>query len=420
MTDLWTAPLAERPVDAVVTLPGSKSMTNRALILAALADGPSQLNGALVSRDTDLMATGLRALGVDIGGGGPGGWPVTPQALRGPATVDVGNAGTVMRFLPAAAALASGPVRFTGDPRAAERPLGPLVEALRSLGVAVDGDRIPLSTLGHGAVPGGEARMDASRSSQFVSALLLAGSRYDKGVTVVHDGPPVPSMPHIQMTVQMLRLGGVMVDAAEPDRWVVEPGPIQGRAWEIEPDLSNAAPFLAAALVTGGQVRVPRWPATTTQTGAALPELLTRMGAVATLDHDGLTLRGAGAVLGIDVDLHDVGELTPVLAAVCALASGPSQLRGVAHLRSHETDRLAALATELNALGGRVTETADGLVIHPARLRGGTVATYDDHRMATAAAVLGLVVPGILVRDIATTAKTLPDFPALWTAMVPA
>ncbi|MBA3525217.1 MAG: 3-phosphoshikimate 1-carboxyvinyltransferase [Geodermatophilaceae bacterium] len=393
-------------------------MTNRALILAALADGPGRLDGPLVARDTELMAAGLRALGVGIHDSGTGSWRVTPAPLYGPASVDVGNAGTVMRFLPAAAALARGPVRFTGDPRAAERPIGPLVEALRVLGVEVSGDRMPLSVFGTGAVPGGEARLDASRSSQFVSALLLAGARYDKGVTVVHDGPPVPSLPHIAMTVQMLRQAGVVTDDDETGRWSVEPGVLTGRCWTVEPDLSNAAPFLAAALVTGGQVRVPRWPTETTQAGAVLPELLTRMGAQTEWTEDGLVLRGTGAVHGLDADLHDVGELTPVLAAVCALASTPSHLTGIAHLRSHETDRLAALATELNALGGRVTETEDGLRIVPANLHGGPVATYDDHRLATAAAVLGLAVPGIMVRDIETTAKTMPDFPDLWTTMV--
>lgn len=418
VTDLWPAPVADAAVDAVVTLPGSKSMTNRALVLSALAAGPSRLAGPLRARDTELMVAGLRALGVDVHDVPGGGWGVRPRAMRGPATIDVGNAGTVMRFLPAAAALADGAVHFTGDPRAAERPIGPLVEALRVLGVEVTGDRIPLRLRGSGAVPGGEVQLDASRSSQFVSALLLAGARYDKGVTVVHDGPPVPSLPHIRMTVQMLRQTGVVVDDADEGRWSVEPGPMLGHDWVIEPDLSNAAPFLAAALVTGGVVRVPRWRRETTQAGAALPELLTRMGARVGLDADGLVLRGTGIVLGLDADLHDVGELAPVLAAVCALASTPSHLTGIAHLRSHETDRLAALTTELTALGGRVTETGDGLNIEPAPLRGGPVATYDDHRLATAAAVLGLVVPGILVRDIATTAKTMPDFPARWAAMV--
>jgi 3-phosphoshikimate 1-carboxyvinyltransferase len=322
-----------------------------------------------------------------------------------------------MRFLPPLAALADGPVLFDGDPRARERPLGPVVEALRSLGIVVDdGGRgtLPITVHGHGHLGGGEVRLDASASSQFVSALLLAAPRFDHGLVLRHVGPPMPSAPHVAMTVAMLRQAGVSVDDSTPDVWQVSPSPVQGRVWDVEPDLSNAGPFLAAAMLTGGSVTVRDWPAHTTQAGDALRELLTDMGADCTLDDRGLTVRGTGRVRGLHADLHDVSELTPVLAAVCALAETPSTLRGVAHIRLHETDRLAALARELNGLGGDVTETEDGLRIKPRPLHGGVFATYDDHRLAHAAAVLGLVVDGVLVENVATTSKTLPDFPGMW------
>jgi 3-phosphoshikimate 1-carboxyvinyltransferase len=323
-----------------------------------------------------------------------------------------------MRFLPRVAALAEGTVVFHGDERAGERPVGPVLDALRALGVEVDGDAVPFTLRGTGAVRGGEVVVDASSSSQFVSALLLVGARFDEGLTVVHEGEPVPSQPHIDMTVAMLRDVGVRVDTSVADRWVVAPGPIAARELEIEPDLSNAAPFLAAAMVTGGQVVVPGWPKRTTQAGDALRDLFADMGGSCTLGGEGLTARGPDALVGIDVDLHDVGELTPVIAAVCALATTPSTLRGIAHLRLHETDRLAALARELTALGANVEELDDGLRIEPAPLHGGVFHTYDDHRLATAAAVLGLVVPGVYVENVETTAKTMPEFVQLWRSML--
>jgi 3-phosphoshikimate 1-carboxyvinyltransferase len=418
--DHWPAPRADAPVDAAVSLPGSKSVTNRALVLAALADGPGAVRRPLHARDTALMGEALRSLGTGITAEG-GQWGVTPGPLRGGTQVDVGLAGTVMRFLPPVAALADGPVTFDGDPYARKRPLGPVVDSLRALGVVVDdGGRgsLPITVHGHGRLRGGEVRIDASASSQFVSALLLAAPRFEHGLVIRHDGPPMPSAPHVAMTVAMLRQGGVSVDDGTPDVWQVSPGPIHGRVWDVEPDLSNAAPFLAAAVLTAGRVTVRAWPQETTQAGDALRELLTDMGAVCTLDERGLSVQGTGRVRGLHADLHDVGELTPVLAAVCALADSPSHLRGIAHLRLHETDRLAALARELNALGGDVTETEDGLRIRPRPLHGGVFATYDDHRLATAAAVLGLVVDGVRVENVATTAKTLPDFPGLWGRML--
>jgi 3-phosphoshikimate 1-carboxyvinyltransferase len=416
----WPAPRATSPVDAVVTLPGSKSVTNRALVLGALAQEPTVVRRPLVSRDTLLMAAALRALGTGIITGDDE-WGITPGVLRGPATVDVGNAGTVMRFVPPLSVLAEGDVLFDGDSRAQQRPLGPIVEALRDVGadiVATDGASLPLLVRGRGWLLGGEVSLDASLSSQFVSGLLLSAPRYVNGITVRHVGAAMPSLPHVAMTVAMLRDAGALVEDAEADVWRVEPGPMHPDVIIVEPDLSNAAPFLAAALVTGGRVTITDWPATTTQAGDALRRILTSMGGRCTLDDSGLTVRGGDRVVGIDADLHAVGELAPVIAAIAALATSASTLRGIGHLRNHETDRLAALAKEINALGGDVGETADGLLIRPRPLRGGVVSTYDDHRIATAAALLGLVIDGVEVEDIATTGKTMPGFTALWTGML--
>ncbi|RKS71769.1 3-phosphoshikimate 1-carboxyvinyltransferase [Actinomadura pelletieri DSM 43383] len=415
----WSAPVAHAPVDAVVPLPGSKSMTNRALVLAALADAPSRIVRPLRSRDTDLMAGALRALGVDVADDDAD-WLVRPGGLTGPARVDVGLAGTVMRFLPPVAALASGDVAVDGDPRARERPMGPIITALRALGAVIDdGGRgaLPFTVRGTGTVNGGEVTIDASGSSQLVSGLLLAAPRFEKGAQVRHAGPPVPSAPHLAMTVRMLRDAGATVET-EPDLWRVAPGPLRGGEWKIEPDLSNAAQFLGAALVTGGRVTVPGWPAETTQPGDALRGLLTGMGARVSLGPDGLTVRGGDGFRGLDADLREVGELTPVLAALAALADSPSRLTGIAHLRGHETDRLAALVTEINGLGGDVRELPDGLDIRPRPLRGGVFHTYDDHRMVMAAAVLGLAVPGVEVENPGTVGKTLPDFTELWASML--
>ncbi|MEV4259973.1 3-phosphoshikimate 1-carboxyvinyltransferase [Kribbella sp. NPDC049584] len=416
----WPAPRATGAVSGTVTVPGSKSISNRALILAALADGPSHLTGLLAARDTALMRSALVSLGVGITESGAT-VTVTPGSLKGPATVDCGLAGTVMRFVPPVAALADGLVAFDGDEYARERPMGVILGALRTLGVQIeDGGtgRMPYTVSGTGSVRGGKVTLDASGSSQFVSALLLAGARYDEGVDIRHEGKPVPSQPHLDMSVGMLRERGVQVDDAEPNRWVVAPGPIRALDTAIEPDLSNAAPFLAAAVVTGGTVTMTGWPAQTTQPGDQLREIFTRFGAEVTRSPDGLTVRGTGRVAAVDLDLSEVGELSPVIAAVAAFADGPSYLRGIAHLRFHETDRLAAIETEFNALGGDVTQLEDGLAIRPKTLHSGLFHTYADHRMAHAAAVLGLLVDGLEIENIGTTAKTLPEFPALWSELV--
>lgn len=418
MNQPWGAPRATGPVTATVPVPGSKSITNRALLLAALSDGGGTLTGALRSRDSRLMIDALRALGVPVDDSGDQ-VIVGPHAgLTGPAQVDCGLAGTVMRFVPPAAVLADGDVHFDGDPRARERPMNTVLDALRQVGASIAGDALPFTVHGKGGLAGGAVTIDASASSQFVSGLLLAGARYEAGVTVHHDGKPVPSLPHIDMTVQMLREAGVTVDDATPNTWRVEHGPIAAREWAVEPDLSNATPFLAAAAVTGGSVTVPGWPAKTTQPGDVFGDIAERMGCTVRRDAGGLTVTGPDRLTGIDVDLHDVGELTPTVAALAVLADGPSVLRGIAHLRGHETDRLAALVAEITDLGGDANETEDGIEIRPRPLHGGLWHAYEDHRMATAGAVVGLLVDGVEVDDIATTAKTLPDFAAMWTDML--
>lgn len=371
------------------------------------------------------MAAGLRALGADVADDGMD-WRVTAADRSLPAgvggtSVDVGNAGTVARFLPPVAALSNGEVCFDGDVRMRQRPLGPLLAALRSLGVDIDdGGRggLPLAVRGTGRVSGGPVLIDASASSQLVSGLLLTAPRFDHGLYLRHHGPPMPSAPHLAMTVSMLRAAGVALDDEMPAQWAVRNGPVAARDWEIEPDLSSAAPFLAAAMVTAGRVRVPGWPAATTQPGGLLPGLLERMGGSYRLDESGLTLTGPDRLGPLDADLGEAGELTPVLTALAALADGPSRLSGVAHLRFQETDRLAALAREISALGGMVAETHDGLTVRPQPLHGGVFSTYDDHRLAMAAAVLGLVVDEVQVENVGTTAKTLPGFVALWHRML--
>jgi 3-phosphoshikimate 1-carboxyvinyltransferase len=396
-------------------------MTARALVLAAISTGPSTLRYPLHARDTDLMAGGLRALGGHVSTVDESRWVIRPRPLAGPAQIDVGLAGTVMRFLPPIAGLADGPVSFDGDPYARQRPLGPLIKALGALGVSIDAPPtggLPLTVHGVGRVAGGEVTIDASASSQLVSGLLLAATGFDSGIALRHVGPPVPSAPHLRMTVAMLRAAGAGVDDSVPDLWVVEPGRLLGRAWDIEPDLSGAAPFLAAALVTGGEVTVPGWPGGTTQAGDQLRELLAAMGGECELTAGGLTVRGTGTIKGLDADLSEVGELTPVLAALAALADSPSRLAGIGHIRAHETDRISALARELTGLGASVTELPDGLELRPAQLHGGPFETYADHRMAHAGAVLGLAVPGVALSDIGCTAKTMPEFPTLWRSMV--
>jgi 3-phosphoshikimate 1-carboxyvinyltransferase len=441
----WPAPFINKAdpssaINCVITIPGSKSVTNRALILAAISQTPSTIRRPLASRDTDLMVKALRSLGCQIDevktqDGFD--YVVTPKKLMGPVQIDVGNAGTVMRFLPPIAAFANGLIHFDGDARSHERPLAPVIKALEQLGVSIEHGnkyRLPMTINGSGKVKGGVVEIDASTSSQFVSALLLMAPATELGITIKNIGQTLPSQPHIDMTISMLRLFGATVevnqDSSAPSKtsWRVLPGKLTGQDLIVEPDLSNAAPFMAAAMVCGGTVVIRDWPKESTQPGDQLRQIFTRMGAKVEFTQAGLSISSASASLnsiaGIDIDLHDVGELTPSIAAVAALASTPSTLRNIGHLRLHETDRLSALATEINKLGGEVIETATDLEIKPRAL---TVKpsqvpylfnSYEDHRMATAGAIIGLAVPGVVVENIETTKKTLPNFPELWSQML--
>ncbi|QQE50673.1 3-phosphoshikimate 1-carboxyvinyltransferase [Corynebacterium urealyticum] len=445
----WPAPTARGPVTATVPVPGSKSITNRALVLAALADGPATITNTLISRDTNLMLDALRTLGVGVevlsSEGAAATVRITPPTQFTGGHVDCGLAGTVMRFVPPIAALATAPVSFDGDPQARRRPMDQTLDSIRGLGAGIgegtdatepssDTASLPFTVLpaasnteqgsaGSTTPTGGEVRIDASGSSQFVSGLLLVGARFADGVRIVHTGSSVPSKPHIDMTVDMLAQAGVVVETGTEEAtgnptWTVQPGPIKAVDWVIEPDLSNATPFLAAGALTQGAVSVPHWPATTTQPGDQIRPILEAMGATVTLNEGTLTASATGPLQGVDWDMGDIGELTPTVAALAALATTETRLRGIAHLRGHETDRLHALAAEINALGGNVAETEDGLHITPVPLAGARWRSYADHRMATAGAIIGLLVPGVEVEDVATTAKTMPGFEHMWARML--
>lgn len=427
LRESWQVPTATAALDATVTVPGSKSQTARLLVLAALADGPSRLTAPLHARDTELMAAALRTLGHGVASAGDD-WVVTPgkppsDPPPGVLEVAVGNSGTVTRFLPAVAALGSGDVRFDGDPRIRERPVGPLIDALRQLGVEIDdGGRgaLPLNVHGHGSLPGGNTTLDASVSSQLVSGLLLAAPRSERGVEVHHEGPRIPSHPYLEMTVAELRKSGAHVEAsADNTAWSIAPGVIRARDVDIEPDLSSAFPFLVAPLLAGGSVTMTGWPADSVQPGAIIPQLLEKLGAAVSFGPASITVTGTGGVHGIDADLGDFGEAVPVLVALALFAENPSRLRNIANLRTHETDRLLALSEEFGRLGADVRETADGLEIHPAGgLTGGTLDPREDHRLAMSYAVAGLRIPGITVLDVGTVAKTVPDFLLRWATML--
>jgi len=413
----WLAPSTQAHLAANISLPGSKSLTNRELVLSALANKPSTLKSLLISRDSTLMIEALRKLGTEIEVSGTTAI-VNPKPLSGPAQIDCGLAGTVMRFVPALAALASGQIDFDGDLAARRRPMKTTTDSLRALGVSVTGESLPFSIQGNGQVDGGIIEIDASASSQFVSGLLLVGARFRNGLKINHAGQHLPSMPHIEMTIDCLQKRGVQASQTGSASWEVLPSEIEGGEIVIEPDLSNAGPFLAAAMVAGGSVKIHNWPKKTTQVGNDFDGILQKMGAkIERVDND-LVLSGSGSINGIDIDLSTGGELTPVIAALAALADSPSQIRGVAHLRGHETDRLSALVSEINSIGGDATETPDGMIIKPSKLHGGLWKTYEDHRMATAGAIIGLRVPGIEIEDITVTTKTIPEFVNLWEDML--
>lgn len=424
MSELWSAPNRDAAISKTVRIPGSKSLTNRWLILAAIANGPSRINFPLKARDTELMASAIKSLGNSVEVDGDS-WVVTPGDFSGSTEIDCGLAGTVMRFVPPIATLSTGAIRFDGDPRARVRPMSAVIKALRELGAEIVDDgrgTLPFVINAKGFMPGGRVEIDASASSQFVSALLLAGARFDEGLTVTHSGGNLPSLPHIEMTIEVLGETGVTVESnlinLQNASWTIAPQSPKGFSITVEPDLSNAAAFVAAALVAGGQVTIENWPAKTSQAGNALVDLVPMLGGQVKRVGSDMIFVGSGSITGINADLSAVGELTPVIAALCALADSPSELTGIGHLRGHETDRLAALATEINKLGGNVIETEDGLKINPSKLSGGVFSTYEDHRMAMAGAVLGLKVKNLQIENIATTGKTLPEFAQMWLELV--
>ena len=433
-TEGYACPRAEKTLDALLSIPGSKSLTNRELVLAAIAEGPSTIRGGLVARDTQLMIDALELMGARVematDSDGVPLWTITPISFTSlsskPIVIDCGLAGTVMRFLPPLSLLGFQPVTFTGDEQARARPMGPVIDALRQLGAVVDDGGS--GTLPFTVTPGGlptsdhTIRIDASASSQFVSGLLLAAARFPATITIEHTVSRLPSVPHIDMTIETLANRGVDVDYSGSGRWSVMPQSIDALDITIEPDLSNAAPFLAAALVAGGTVSVRDWPASTTQVGDQLRSLLREFGALVDYEDRVLSVHGAGVGPGIrlnpvSLDLSEAGELAPTLITLSLFCSGTSTFRGIGHLRGHETNRLAALVENIHALGGVATETSDGIIVTPAPLHGGTWKAFGDHRMATSGALVGLAVDGVVVDDIAQTGKTLPEFVALWDEM---
>ncbi|MGB4135643.1 MAG: 3-phosphoshikimate 1-carboxyvinyltransferase [Microbacterium sp.] len=425
-TGRYTAPAASAPTSATLTIPGSKSLTNRELIIAAIADGPGRLVRPLHSDDSRRMIEALRVLGVgieEVAGDGEFGPDliVTPAALTGGGTVDCGQAGTVMRFIAPLAGLATGDLLITAHETALHRPMGTMISALRDLGVDIDDEgtwALPFTVRGHGRIRGGRVEVDASGSSQFVSGLLLAAPRFDVGLHLVHTGEHLPSLPHIDMTIEALSTRGIRIERPAPGEWLVEAGVPRAKQIAIEPDLSNAAPFLAAALVTGGEVSITGWPLHSTQPGALLPEILQAMGAHVTRHAGVLTVRAGAGIRGLELDLSAASELTPTIVGLAAFAEAPVTIRGVAHIRGHETDRIAALIGNLRALGGTAEELPDGLRITPVPLHGGEWRAHHDHRMATTGALIGLRVADVEIDEIGTTAKTLPEFTLLWERML--
>lgn len=444
----WAAPKLRYALDREVIIPGSKSATARALVVAALADGPSSITGGLDARDTLLMREGLRALGVRIHtsfhpdpqadatfGAGAEDAPLTsavwrvnpPREFVSSGDIDCGLAGTVLRFVTPIAAMARGTTRIHGDEALAARPIRPLLDALVDIGAGIpdDAQAVPFTVTGRPDLPGGPVQIDSSSSSQFISGLLLSAARFRDGLDLHHVGPTLPSLPHIQMTVDVLREHGVVITQPDEYRWVVAPGPIRAGDIAIEPDLSTAAPFLCAAVITDGTVRVPHWPVRTNQPGELLLPLLEQVGTqVELLPEPGsragtMKVSGPGHwdLPGFDVDLSDASELTPVVSVLAALANSPSRIRGVGHIRGHETDRLQALEDNFRALGADVRQTEDGLEFAPSVLHGGPWGAYADHRLAQAGALLGLVVSGVMIDDIACTSKTMPSFPAAWQSL---
>jgi len=417
----WHAPTINGAINSTLEIPGSKSATNRAFVLAALGNKNSIITNPLFARDTNLMLDALEKLGCNVVKKSNS-VEISPMKKdHSEISIDVGLAGTVMRFVPPLAALSSGTSHFDGDERARNRPMKTLIESLKKLNVKVIDNhqgKLPFSIISDGQITGGEIEIDASESSQFISALMLVGAKFNNGLTIKHVGQNLPSAPHIEMTIEMLKEVGVKTNQINATTWRIDNQTINSRNWVVEPDLSNAGPFLAAAMVTKGEIKINDWPLQTTQAGNSWIEILSLMGANIQLNSKQLILKNDSEIKGINYNLNDVGELTPVLVAISLFANSKSEFTGISHLRGHETDRLAALVENITAIGGDAKETEDGLIINPKQLHGGVWKAFDDHRMATAGAVIGLKVKDIYVDDIATTSKTLPNFEEMWNKMV--
>lgn len=417
----WHAPTINGAINSTLEIPGSKSATNRAFVLAALGNKNSIITNPLFARDTNLMLEALEKLGCNVVKK-LNSVEISPMKKdHSEISIDVGLAGTVMRFVPPLAALSSGTSHFDGDERARNRPMKTLIESLKKLNVKVIDNhqgKLPFSIISDGQITGGEIEIDASESSQFISALMLVGAKFKNGLTIKHVGQNLPSLPHIEMTIEMLKEVGVKTNQINTTTWRIDNQNINSKNWVVEPDLSNAGPFLAAAMVTKGEIKINDWPLQTTQAGNSWIEILSLMGANIQLNSKQLILKNDSEIKGINYNLNDVGELTPVLVAISLFANSKSEFTGISHLRGHETDRLAALVENITAIGGDAKETEDGLIINPKQLHGGVWKAFDDHRMATAGAVIGLKVKDIYVDDISTTSKTLPNFENLWNKMV--
>jgi 3-phosphoshikimate 1-carboxyvinyltransferase len=406
---LAVEPLAVR-LDATVVLHGSKSLTNRALVAASLADGTSRLEGALVADDTEAMVEGVRALGADVA--------VDAEALvvtggarpDGPVAMDARLSGTTARFLLPVLALGRGPASLDGGPPLRSRPMGPLLDALRSRGASVEGDALPVTV--RGPLQGGTVRLAGDVSSQFLSGLLLAAPRVDGGLRVELTTPLV-SAPYVTMTAAVMRAFGVEVEE-DDDAWVVAEQRYRPTTYEVEPDASAASYFFAAAVLTGGRVTVPGLGPASVQGDLAFVDVLERMGAVVERRTDRTTVAAAERLTGVDVDLSALSDMAQTLAAVAVFADSPTRVRGIGFVRGKETDRLAAVVRELRRVGVRAEETDDGFVVHPGSPQPAVISTYDDHRMAMSFALLGLRVPGIAIADPGCVAKT---FPGYWDAL---
>lgn len=406
------APLL-RPPDTTVVVPGSKSHTNRALICATLAPGTSGLEGALFADDTIAMVGSLLSLGVPIFAD-PAGRTITVMNSTGrippgPADLDVRMSGTTSRFLLPLLCLGEGPYRMDGADSLRVRPIAELVTRLRQLGAVIDGDSLPLTVTG-GGLTGGSVVVQGSASSQYLSALLMVAPRMPDGLYIRVAGPLV-SRPYIELTLATMAEFGVEVDAHPAYReFQVAPAQYRPATVRIEPDASAASYFFAAAAISGGRVRVDGLGTTATQGDLEFVRILEKMGAEVTMTEERTEVRGTDQLHGVTVDMRDLSDTAQTLAVTATFADSPTEITGIGFIRRKETDRIRAVVTELTKRGIRAAETPDGMIVYPGRATPGTVATYDDHRMAMSFALLGLVHPGISIEDPDCVAKTFPDY----------